>query len=200
MRALSTRYLIILLTLIGIPQIVLSQVSRIGLKKRISGTFIQYQSWMMKINQTKWNLELEAAKNSGIDTVIIQWLQSDQNRFFPGDGTENDPTEFILSYADQKGLKVFLGLQFEKSWWHDLGDPEKLSQLAKNSVEFGNVVLKRYQKHPSFVGWYIPYETSDLHMKDEEINRIHSFLARISTGLKSLSKRSYLISFSAFLL
>src|SRR4051794_12713774 len=83
---------------------------------KISGTFIQYQSWMMGIDEKKWGLELDAMKGAGINTIVIQWLKSDHNRFYPIHVQGNDPTEIILRYANKNGMKVYLGLQFEKTW------------------------------------------------------------------------------------
>ena len=66
-------------------------------------------------------------------------------------------------------MKVFLGLQFDKSWWANWDDADYLLALARKSTAFGRNIFKRYKNHPSFSGWYIPFEMSDTDFEDDEI-------------------------------
>lgn len=150
----------------------------------------------MKFDQARWHQELEAGKKIGLDTIVIQWLKSDQTEFFPKSATGVDPTETILAFADQNQMKVFIGLIFERSWWKTYDKKDALQQLAKSTLEYGKTALSRYGKHPSFVGWYIPYETNDLHIKEEGVQGIQDFLKSIATGLRALSNKK--VAFSAF--
>ncbi len=164
----------------------------------LSGTFIQYQSWMLQLDPNKWTHELDSMKNIGIHTIIIQWLKSDQTRFYPIHALGNDPTEIILSYADKNNIKVILGLEYSRDWWTKWDDESFLSAIVKKNIQFGKNILLRYQHHPSFSGWYIPYEMSDADFDETEIKNLHTFLKDFSSGVKKLSKKKYSISLSTF--
>lgn len=167
-------------------------------QKKISGSFIQYQSFMMQLNETAWIKELELMKKAGLDTVVIQWLKADQNRFFPVNSPGNDPTEYILKYADANGIKVFLGIDFDRAWWTKWDDPDFLTSSIKKNMLFGQDIWQRYGKHPSFVGWYIPYEMSDVDFDDHEIENLQNFIRTLSVYLKKISSPAHQVSVSTF--
>ncbi|MEO5970820.1 MAG: DUF4434 domain-containing protein [Bdellovibrionia bacterium] len=166
--------------------------------RRISGTFIQYQSWMMQMDSKKWQPELDAMRNAGIDTIVIQWVKSDHIRFYPVNIPGNDPTEIILAYADRNHMKVYVGLQSDKNWWSNWSDEDYLQKTAQKTVVLGKSTLKRYGKHSSFQGWYISYELSDADFDDDEIESVNHFLKRTSLGLKGLSRKKYSVGLSTF--
>ena len=164
----------------------------------ISGTFIQYQTWMMQINEDKWRAELDAMRAAGIGTVVIQWLKSDQVRFFPINAPGNDPTEAILKYADQHGMQIYLGLHLEKDWWVKWNDEDFLKSAAKKNLKFAEQVSQRYSKHKSFSGWYIPFEMSDIDFDRNEVSSLNSFLKTVSYGLKKTTQKKLPVSVSVF--
>jgi hypothetical protein len=164
----------------------------------ISGSFIQYQSWMMQLNASKWRAELDSMYNAGIRTLVIQWLKCDQSRFFTIHAPGNDPTELILNYADTHGMQVHLGLYFEKEWWSQWSDRDYLNRVVAKNQVFATQVNVRYGKHPSFSGWYIPYELSDLDFDAQETATLNTFLRKFSSGLRKITKNRLPISVSAF--
>jgi hypothetical protein len=165
---------------------------------KISGTFIQYQSWMMQMDSKKWNSELDLMRTAGVDTLVIQWLKSGLFRFYPVNIPGNDPTEIILNYADKNQMKVYLGLQADKSWWSNSRDRDYLRKTAENSIALGRSIFKRYGKHSSFQGWYIPYEMSDGDYDEDEVVNYRHFFNEITQGLKKLSSKKYPIGLSVF--
>jgi len=165
---------------------------------RITGTFIQYQSWMMQLDEKQWNLELSSMQSAGIDTIIIQWLKSDKFRFFPVRAQGNDPTEIILKFADSHHIKVVLGTQFDKNWWNSWDDSDFQAKALREGSSFAKSVLKRYKSHPSFVGWYIPYELGDFDFDDDELRGLKTFLHNYAANLHQLSARKYQILASTF--
>lgn len=172
-----------------------------GLKSKaagISGTFIQYQSWMMQLNAAQWQTELDSMKNAGIQTIVIQWLKSDHSRFFPVHAPGNDPTELILKYADTHGMQVHLGLLFDRQWWSEWDDPDFLRRMAKRNEVFAAQVYARYGKHKSFSGWYIPFELSDLDFDSQETSVLNGFLRQMTAGLKKTTRNRVPISLSVF--
>jgi hypothetical protein len=166
---------------------------------KLTGTFLQYQSWMMQLDSVKWAAELDAMKATGVDTIVIQWLKADTTRFYPVNTPGNDPTEIILKYADQHQMKIFLGLHFERSWWTKWDDEDYLHQVAKKNVEMGHKLFARYGRHASLAGWYIPYEMSDSDFDAEEVQNFRGFFGSISAGLRKLSpKKKYPVAISTF--
>lgn len=191
-------YLIALFSGLSSLPLALSDVPTSPGLGKISGTFIQYQSWMMQMDSKKWEPELDAMQAAGIDTLVIQWVKSDQIRFYPVNIPGNDPTEIILNYADRKHMKVYVGLQNDKNWWSNWGDEDYLQKAAQKTVVLGKSVLKRYGRHRSFQGWYIPYEMSDADFDEDETKNAKHFLKKLSLGLKKLSHKKYPIGLSTF--
>ncbi len=166
--------------------------------KKITGTFIQFQSWMLGLDQQKWIEELDGMYQSKMDTIVIQWLKSDLTRFFPVHVKGNDPTETILNYADHHQMKVFLGLHFQKAWWTRWDDESFLTQTVKSNLSFAKLVKERYGHHPSFVGWYIPQEMSDADFDQNQIQNLRIFLKTFTSGLKKLTTRPLPVALSTF--
>jgi len=161
-------------------------VSRAG-RSPIVGTFIQYQSWMMKLDERAWRLELEAMRRAGIRIVIIQWLQMDDSRFIPGNDTAVDPTRVILEYADQHGMKVFVGLAHADLWWTRLREPRYLIRAGRASIRVANEAWARYGRYRSFAGWYFPQELRDANYPPQQIEALRNFWKGLGNHCRALS-------------
>jgi hypothetical protein len=168
-------------------------------QRPLSATFLQLQSWMLDGLAAKdWKAELDAMQKSGIDTIVIQWLKYDQTRFYPVHAPRLDVVETILSYADRHDMKVILGLSFDSSWWSAADAPAFLGGIANRTVAFAAKVNRRYGSHPSFAGWYIPYELGDRDYDDEEVAALRSALRRIARGCRKLTGRRLPVAISIF--
>src|SRR5690606_10043083 len=77
--------------------------------ERLSGGFIQLQRGMIDLTADDWRRELQAMRDAGLDTVIIQYLQYNDFRFLPETDDAPDPAGRILEIADDLGMTVFLG-------------------------------------------------------------------------------------------
>jgi len=95
----------------------------------------------------------------------------------------------ILDYADRHEMEVYLGLSFESAWWKQWDDRDFLKKTTRSVKAFAPKVWKRYKKHRSFSGWYIPYELADYDLDDDEISQLRTFYRNISRRCKKLSKR-----------
>src|SRR5712692_4509884 len=165
----------------------------------LTATFLQFQSWMLdRLEEKDWKMELDAMKKSGIDTIVFQWLKYDQTRFYPVHAPKLDPVETILTYADQHGMKVMLGLSFETSWWSADDDPVFLRGVADRTVSFAAKVHRRYGNHRSFAGWYIPYEVGDTDYDGEEIAALRIFFRQIARGCRKLTGQHVPVAASIF--
>lgn len=157
---------------------------RMGL--RLDGTFIQYQSSMMRMDARAWQRELQAMQRAGLRTIIIQCLEHDAVSFIPEDGESPDPTEIILEYADTAGMEVWLGLAMMDAWWKGAHDPAVLGRIADRCRDLAERAWSRYGRHKSLVGWYIPPEPWD-DFAPECVANLRAFLRRISDGCRQLS-------------
>lgn len=153
---------------------------------RLHGTFIQYQPWMLELDAEEWHAELDAMRRAGLDTLVIQWLEADSQRYF-GSDTAVDPTAIILDYADAHGMCVFLGLSHVKKWfvWPKEGQfPDAL--VARNAA-FAQQVWQHYGKRRAFAGWYIPQEIMLWGIPRVWLTLLTDYLQRVSTTCKEFS-------------
>jgi hypothetical protein len=153
----------------------------------LSGGFIQYQDWMRKLDAPAWRKELSAMRSAGMDLVIIQWLKVNGSRFLPANDHEIDPTQVILEDADAHGMQVYIGLAMDDAWWQKATDAVYLERAAGESITVAEEAWKRYGKHRSFAGWYVPQETWDAAYTNAQIGSLRNFLRKISERCKALS-------------
>ena len=71
----------------------------------------------------------------------------------PPPGTP-DPMEAFFNEADRRRLAIYVDTLSAPNWW-TLADPAPEIARARTRIES---LTRRYVKHPSFTGWYIPYE------------------------------------------
>jgi hypothetical protein len=153
----------------------------------IAGTFIQYQDWMMKMDARDWRRELDAMRRAGISFVIVQWLQMNDSRFIPADDKAVDPTRIILEYADDHGMKVYIGLAHADLWWTRLRDQRYLDRAAHASARVANEAWARYGTHRSFAGWYLPQELRDASYPPRHIDALRTFMKGLGDHCRALS-------------
>ncbi len=153
----------------------------------VAGTFVQYQPWMMKLDREAWRLELDAMREAGITLVIVQWLEFQNVRFIPADRSAPDPTEIILDYADEHGMRVFVGLSHADLWWSRIKDPGYLDRASAKSVAVTNEAWRRYGRHASFAGWYLPQEIRDATYPLQYTLRIRTFYKKLGDCCRALS-------------
>lgn len=156
-------------------------------KRRIEGTFVQYQDWMMQMDEAAWRRELDAMRGAGIDLVIVQWLEHENKRFIPADSAACDPTRVILEYADEHGMRVFLGLATIDRWHERITYPNYLERAGTLSMRLAGQAWARYGRHPSLAGWYIPQELRYYDFKTEHVAALRGFLRRQSDHCRALS-------------
>lgn len=153
----------------------------------LAGGFIQYQDWMMKLDAPAWRREMSAMRRARMSLVIIQWLKENDRRFLPANDKEIDPTQIILEEADAHGMQVYIGLTMDNAWWLKATDAAYLKRAALKSLAVAEEAWKRYGRHRSFAGWYIPQETWDDPYTGDQIALLQGFLHQISAHCKALS-------------
>ncbi len=153
----------------------------------ISATFIQYQTWMMRLTPNQWHRELDALAKAGIRTIILQRLQAGSTSFLPQNGHGIDATRIVLEYAQRHHMQVMLGLAEDDGWWRSLLDPEYLARLLKTNTGLAQTVWERYGASPAFAGWYIPQEPWDIQARDDQIAALAGYFASIASTCRALS-------------
>ncbi len=140
-------------------------------KSLITGTFIDditYDIPSSNWSEAEWQKELDYMCDFGIDTLIFIRGGFMGKTIYPSKyfGTENtyDFLGFILTEAEKRDMKVFLGLYITDIDW-DKGNYK--GEIAKNA-HFLDEVLSLYGNKKSLYGFYIPHETCDgvLHIAD----------------------------------
>jgi hypothetical protein len=179
--------LVLLLVPIPAPASRTAARSNAPARRRIDGTFIQYQDWMMGMDEAAWRREMDAVRSAGIDLVIVQWLEHENRRFIPADSNACDPTRVILDYADEHHMRVFLGLATIDRWHERITYPHYLDRAALLSMRLADKAWARYGRHPSFAGWYIPQELRYYEFTPEYISALRGFLKRQADHCRAVS-------------
>ena len=180
-----------------------------GAAEKITGTFIQYQPWMRRMNEAQWLVDLGHMRQAGIDTIVLQWHQNrnpakgTSESYSLQEGSALDPTEIILSYADEHHMKVWLGLSFDSTWWEQWKDQAFLKKAAEENVAFSSLLWRRFQKyrapgHQTLAGWYIPQELWDFKASEDQIKHLTTFLRDISDGCRRFTDPKLPVAVSVF--
>ncbi len=136
----------------------------------LDGAFwaFHYKHWAEKF-ATDASLagEVAFAHRIGLDTIILYTITGRDGVFstvVPGTSvlqsewwSGRDPLEAILSAADVLGMKVYLG-DATPSGFSAPVDPGQEEATRRKLDEYRAQMLRRYEKHPSLVGYYINFE------------------------------------------
>jgi hypothetical protein len=190
--------------------------------RRLDGAFIQF--WGDRVQQ-KWHRVLTAMQAAGMKTIILQYLKNrpmrrngdnvvydangcavmDEADFtytdrytMPNGDVIIDPTRFILDFADEHGMEVYVGLindeRFVTYGQWDKPQCLNLPNQIKDNTRFAEVVWGHYGKkpgsartRPSFKGWYLPQEMWNEAYTDDQLKGFRSFFAAVSASCKKLS-------------
>lgn len=160
---------------------------------RLNGSFVQYWDEMQTWSPAVWQGILEKMQELRMDTVVIQMLVRENSdgalHSFIGPSGEPDATETILRFADTNGFRVFLGL-YLPNWNHDLLASNFLYETQTRMADVATQAWTRYlsgNRHPSFAGWYLPYEPWTANYSAAEINRLRSFFQGVSQACHLVS-------------
>ncbi len=116
----------------------------------------------------------------GIDTVIIQWTaETPEGKFKtvyypsalaeqnPADGAAGGNRQFVercLAAAEERGMKIFLGLNIADEWWSNfVNDKAWVTLQAERGNQIAQELYGLYkQKYPAAMhGWYFVWEFSN---------------------------------------
>lgn len=144
-------------------------------KPRFSGTFVQ-PSLCEKWTVSEWEQHYERLLEAGMDIMILQWVAETPGGKFSYVGYESETAkansaaklrcraDFLqnaLEAAENKGVKVFVGLNFAEEWW---SGAFREDAWIRAQTELGNAMAKEiYTRfkglYPNALyGWYFVWE------------------------------------------
>lgn len=160
---------------------------------RLNGSFIQYWDEMQGWPPETWHTVLARMKEVQMDTVIIQMLARENSdgttHSYIGPANQLDATETILHYADTNDFKVFLGL-YLPNWNHDMTGSNFLYEAQGRMATVAQQAWDRYlsgNRHRSFAGWYLPYESWTGSYSSAEITRLRSFFQATTAACRLIA-------------
>lgn len=98
----------------------------------------------------EWREDLDQLDALGVRLLILTGPYAGEDL---AAGTP-DPMEAFFTLADARGFSIYLDTLAAPDWW-TLPDPAPELARACARIE---LLERRYGRHPSFAGWYIPYE------------------------------------------
>jgi hypothetical protein len=171
-----------------------------GLARPLDGGFIEVWDNMVEFGDhwgkgwtpypIDWNDILESMKAVGMSTIIIKRLAAYdagklERYYVPG--LNGGPAHDILRIAEQKQMRVFVGLVDEPEF--DIEQVNRDYLLGTNSVFSRNrqvaaeawPLLRQFR---SFTGWYIPNELWNLNLSGGRDCCLNEFLSRTTAFLR----------------
>ena len=147
----------------------------------ITGTFIDeitYDIPSSNWSKRQWQKDLDNMKRVGIDTLIFirggfYGKTIYPSRVFGTESTE-DFAGFILTEAEKRKMKVFMGLYISTIDWSG-GDAKGEIELNKKFID---EVYSRYSGFSSLYGWYIPQEASRDELNITEVMKGLSYICK----------------------
>ncbi len=149
---------------------------------RVTGAFLQLTPANASNDQATWDSQLEAMRAIGMDTLVVQYVASDDDYYYPTTigGAKSSPVDVVrhvLDSARRSEIRVFLGLQLDGSFWRGKLDLKK--RVQQNSATLDEL-CQRYGSSPAFAGWYIPEEIDDLTPGRSYANSLLQYLSQIT--------------------
>lgn len=107
--------------------------------------------------------ELDAIQSLGMRLVVLNgpWLGTEVT------AGESDPAEKLFAEGDRRHLEFFVDTGAMANWWVQ-ADPATELARARERIQ---LVHQRYGHHPSFQGFYVPYECYVMWGAQRELTR-----------------------------
>lgn len=135
---------------------------------RITGTFldeishdIPHQNW----GPEEWDLDFQAMRAIGIDTVILircgyrRWMTYPSQVLQEREGCYPPPLDLVdlfLTLAEKYGMEFWFGTYNSGRYWHQ----GQFQEEVDINLRVLDEVWARYGHRPAFKGWYLSQEVS----------------------------------------
>lgn len=162
---------------------------------KLSGSFLQPDlgdKWSI----LQWQKEFRYMQEASLNQLFLQWTADSKQKttIFPSSlsgytqSTKHDVVERALRTADENGAQVFVGLQVNDDWWTIyLSDASWLNNEARVANALADDLWSRYQHHPSFAGWYLPFEVDNVETTRAEWNNLVAFYRTVGGHLHQIT-------------
>lgn len=137
------------------------------LEKKFTGTFIDFWNkggW----TQQQWLDHFDEMAEIGINTVIVQFVAFDNktntytwfnsSNTFASGHIFPDALPRLMYAAEQKNMKVYIGLYFSNEYWDNQTNVSWLQTHADRCNFIAHEIAGQFGSSPAFEGWYIPHE------------------------------------------
>lgn len=94
---------------------------------------------------------------------------------------QSDPAEDLFAEGDRRHLEFFVDTGAMANWWEQV-DPAAELARARQRIQ---LVHERYGHHPSFKGFYVPYETYVMWGAQRELTR--TLYREVATACKEVA-------------
>ncbi|MCU0578601.1 MAG: DUF4434 domain-containing protein [Desulfobacterota bacterium] len=142
----------------------------------VKGIFLQPGTDNLARDEAYWRTLFQKLRKENMDTLFLQW-SAEKGRVFADLELENHEKlpflEKIFQAARESGLKVFLGLYQETTYWRQIPAPldvlENFFYLrAAANERLLEQVHKKFGQDAALAGYYIPDEIDDLNWRTED--------------------------------
>jgi hypothetical protein len=144
----------------------------------------------------QWRDEFRYMEDASLDQILIQWTADSKAKttVFPSNlagytqDTQHDVVERALQAAGASGGQLYLGLQINGDWWTNyIVNALWLRNEAKIANVLADDLWKRYQQHPSFAGWYLPFEVDNVATTSAQWDNLVAFYRTVGHHLHKLT-------------
>jgi hypothetical protein len=134
----------------------------------LKGTFLQPTKAQIARPAAEWQQLFDELRAIGINTLFLQWTVLDQKPVFQiarHETAADTPLASILDLAARSGIRVWVGLAMDSSYWEEIKQtPELLKPyFRKRLQDLAGFLddLNATTAGAPFAGWYIPDEIDD---------------------------------------
>lgn len=156
---------------------------------RLAGGFVQLDDDAMKLTPQDWRAFLDRMAEIKLGTLFVQRLEfvDKDGKFTPYHRAEGtDPTGEILRYADERGMKVFVGLRQDERWDTLRKQEVTIDALLEENKKLARTAWDKYKSHGSFKGWYLPQELANYVFTADELDLLNGYFRSLSRHCRGL--------------
>lgn len=162
-------------------------ITSLSQAEKIKATFFQPSKVTAGYSTPQLQHEFKWMGELGIKTVVVQWVVSKGQAYYPSKSIpvfRPDLIKEILDMASINQMEVYLGLFMPEDWFTAEKTTAYLMQLKTKAYSIVVEVYDLYRSHPAFKGWYLPYEFSTPQLTDESLC---GFIINLANDIKKLT-------------
>ncbi len=125
----------------------------------VYATFIQPLEKVSRWDESTWDALFARFEALHLREIVVQWTAFDDMDF-------TATATRILHMAEARGMKVWIGLRHDSSWWKGIAGPQPaleayLWKTFRQQTAAANRLVPLVALSPAFSGFYLPMELDD---------------------------------------